>query len=251
MKKTLSKQRSLLLMLLAFFALTITSCVDEDIIPEIEEEQQQNDPDTTTPQFGNADGSLWAVKSYSTTSTPIGNIDVQIGLGVASFFGDDEALVDGGNVSLNGEDLSQASNNSYFYQIGAENFEGISFTNGVSWSVSGSGIVPSFDRNVTFAFPECQAISSGATVSLSNGYTLTVNGVSDADSVLFMVGDVIKTMPGNSTSATFSSEELSSLESGTSVAQVAAYAYMSETIAGKEIYFGKQAVRSITVQLED
>jgi len=251
MKKTLLKQNSLILMLFAFFALTITSCEDEEIIPEMEQEEQQSNNSTPTPQFGNADGSLWAINTYTTTSTPIGEFDVELGLGVASFFDGSEEPVDAGTVTLNDEALNQTSSNSYFYQAGAENPEGISFTSGVSWSVSGSGIVPAFDRNVTFAFPECQAINSSSTVSLSEGYTLSVNGVSNADSVLFIVGDVIKTLPGNTTSVTFSAEDLSPLESGTSVAQVAAYAYISETIGSKEIYFGKEAVRSLTVQLEN
>src|SRR5690606_11430820 len=138
------------------------------------------------------------------------------------------------------------SNNSYTYQIDQANPTGIDFSGGVSWNVAGGNGFTGFTKNVTLTFPTVGEVNSSTTIDKTANYTLSVNSVTGADSVLFLIGDVSKTLGGNATSCTFSSSELSSLSSGTTVVQVAAYTYANETISGKEIYYGNETVQSKT-----
>jgi hypothetical protein len=203
------------------------------------------------PTFTDADASLWAVKSISiTTITGIGDIETTIGTGVGVFFDGAGAMVDVGTVSLNTEDLTKNSNNSYVSQPGTSNPTGIDFTSGVTWNVAGGNGFSAINKNVTIGFPTVGAVNSSATITKANGYTLSVNSVSGADSVLFLIGDVNKTIAGNATSCTFSSGELSGLATGTTVVQVAAYITTSETTGGKKVYFGNETVQTKTATVE-
>jgi hypothetical protein len=93
-------------------------------------------------------------------------------------------------------------------------------------------------------------VSSANTVVRANGYTLTTSYVTGADSVIFVVGGVSKTMAGNTTSCSFTAAELSGLSTGTSIVQIAPWTYTSEVIDGKTIYFGKEIVHSRTVTIQ-
>ena len=108
-----------------------------------------------------------------------------------------------------------------------------------------------FNQSVTsIQFPDVDTISSASTIDLSMGYTLTTGTVTGADSVIFTVGDVLKTLPGNSTSCTFTAAELSGLSAGQSIAQVAAYKYTNINVGGGDYYFGKETVQTKSVTLQ-
>ncbi|HRN43037.1 MAG TPA: hypothetical protein PK649_13345 [Vicingus sp.] len=210
-----------------------------------------NTTGSTTPNFNGADASLWAVKSLSVTTIPgLPPVTTTIGLGVAAFNDGSSNLVSAGTVMLNSTTLTLNSNNSYTNTIGTTNPTGIDFTSGVSWDVSGANGFNAFTKNVTLPFPTVSEVTSSATITKSSGYTLTVNTVTGADSVMFLIGGVSKTLAGNATSCTFSSSDLSSLNNGTTVVQVAAYTYNSETIGAKTIYFGNETVQSKTATVE-
>ncbi|MCB0410004.1 MAG: hypothetical protein KDD29_07280, partial [Flavobacteriales bacterium] len=155
-----------------------------------------------------------------------------------------------GTVSLNTQALTKNTNNSYAYQPGSSNPTGIDFTSGVAWTADGGNGFSAINKNVTIGFPTVGAVNSSATITKANGYTLSVNNVSGADSVLFLIGDITKTIAGNPTSCTFSSSELSGLSTGTTVVQVAAYITTSETIGGKKVYYGNESVQSKTATVE-
>jgi hypothetical protein len=87
-------------------------------------------------------------------------------------------------------------------------------------------------------------------MQLVHGYTLTVNSVTGADSVLFLVGGIDKTIAGNATSCAFTASELSSLANGSTAVQVAAYTSTSETLSGKVIYYGNETVQSLITTVE-
>ena len=206
---------------------------------------------STTPNFIGADATLWGVKTF--TSTPIGSIEV--GVGVAVFTNDAYAtFVNVGSVGLNGTDLTAQSNNSYTSTSSQTNPLGIDFSNSnTNWSVAGGNGFPGFTRDVSateFAFPAIDAISSGDVVIRADGYTLTVPAVASADSMLFVVGSVAKTLVGTATSCTFTAAELAGLATGSSLVQVAAYSYISEDQGGKNIYFGKETVRTKAVTIQ-
>lgn len=240
------------LLLLLAGAVTLSSCKkDED-----EEPTPDPTPSTssvpTTPVFSNADGALWAVNSITITTMPIvGEVDTEIGIAVGAFAneGNFDDLVNVGTVKVDDQSLTRNTNNSYTLTPGLTNPSGIEYGNIVDWEVTGGGDFGAFTYSSNIAWPTLTPITSGETVSKSAGYTLTVNSVSNADSVLFLVGSVVKTIPGNATSCTFSADELSGLSNGTSVATVAPYASTPQTLGGKTIYVGKEAVRTRTITI--
>lgn len=242
-------------LLLLSAALVFTACEKDEDEPEIPQENPTTETESapTTPQFSNADGSLWAVNSMSTQSVGGFEVDVNIGIAVGAFTenGDFNTLVDVGTVSVDDNNLTRQSNNSYTLTPSQTNPTGIDYNTDVNWSVSGGNGFSEFTYTSSIPWPTASEISSGGTVSKSAGYTLTVGSVENADSVLFMIGSAIKTIPGNAVSCTFSADELSGLDNGTSVASVAPYASEPENFGGKTIYIGKEAVQTRTVTIED
>lgn len=202
------------------------------------------------PNFVGADATMWAVNSLTNTTVVGTTITTTIGTGVGVFLDGSGSFVDVGAVQLNSNALTLNPNNSYVFVPGTSMPTGISFTGGVNWSVVGGNGFPAITKNLTLAFPTVSEITSSATVTKANGYTLSVSTVTGADSVLFLVGGIDKTIPGNATSCTFSASELSGLADGTTVVQVAAYTSTSETLSGKLIYYGNETVQSKTTTVE-
>lgn len=231
----------------------MSSCKKEEIIDEIIDETPTTQ--STPPPFptlSNSDGTLVAIKVQSSQSSPIGPVTMTIGLGVAAFYESNniDNLIDAGNVNVNSKQLTKQTNNSYVFQPDASNATGVDFSGGVSWNVTGSAAVSAFSFDPSIAFPSAGEITSSEVVNKANGYTLTISSVTDADSVIFQVGSVLKTVPGNTTSCSFSSAELSGLSNGSNVAQVAAYKMENATITGKSYYFINEAVATQTVTIE-
>jgi len=229
------------------------SCAKEENLPTPEEETTTPTPTSTgntngnaQPNFPGADASLWAVKSMSTVS----GFPITLGIGVGTFFDGSGNFVSAGTVQLNSNALTLNTNNSYTYTPGMSNPNGIDFTGGVAWDVAGDNGFTAFTKTVTLGFPTVTEITSPTTVTKANGYTVTVNTVTGADSVLFLVGGVDKTIAGNANSCTFSASELSSLVDGSAAVQVAAYITTNETVAGKLVYYGNETVQSLTVTVE-
>ncbi len=248
MKISVFNLRNLLLVIFAL-SLSFTSCKKDE--EETEEEPAVENPQASAqPNFEGADASLWAVRSITTMEVMGFPVETTIGLAVAVFF-DGADFIPAGTVQCNSNQLDLNPNNSYAFVPGATDATGIDFTTGaVTWDVSGANGFTQFQENVTaIDFPSVGAVTSSTTVPLS-GYTLSTASVTGADSVLFIVGDVMKTLGGNATSCTFSADELSGLAAGAGVAQVAAYTYYSNNIGGKEIYFGNEAVQSQIVTYE-
>ncbi|HQV51171.1 MAG: hypothetical protein IPI00_09055 [Flavobacteriales bacterium] len=234
--------------------IVLTACKkDDDPEPAAPDGGSTSSTPSTTPNFVDADASLWGVKTWTTTTTPIGNVTVEIGVGIAVFSNDDFAsFVNVGTVGVNGTDLTAQSNNSYTSTPSQANPLGIDFSNSnTDWTVAGDNGFAGFTRSVPeFAFPAIDAVSSSDVVVRANGYTLTVQAVASADSMLFLVGSVAKTLVGSATSCDFTADELSGLATGTSLVQVAAYSYINEDQGGKNIYFGKETVRTKTVTIQ-
>lgn len=205
---------------------------------------------STTPTFPDAHGTLWAVKSFSSTATPIGPIDFEMGLGIAAFSNNGFTTnVNVGDVALNGTALTPGSTGAYT-SVSPTSIVDIDVSS-VEWVVAGGNGFAGFTRTVNdFPLPGVGTVTSAENVVRSDGYTLSCSFTGDADSVLFMVGGVAKTLEGGSSSCTFSAAELSGLAAGANMVQIAAYSYSSEVIGGKNIYFGKETVRSKSVTIE-
>ncbi len=208
---------------------------------------------STTPNFPGADGLLAATRVTTLQDTPLGPIELMLGV-ASGFFSNDAftSFVSVGAVSCNSEALAVQSNNSYVFQPSQTNPTGIdlSASNNVTWNVGGGNGFSAFQRTITGPFPTAAAIISSETIVRADGYTLQANSVLNADSVVFTLGSLVKTMPGNTASCTFSADELNTQAAGPSLVQIAPYNSTTEVIDGKTIYFVKQASRSRSVTLQ-
>lgn len=212
--------------------------------------EPSNNADSSSFQFG--DGTLVAVRSETLQSTPIGDMTINIGTAVAAFSAGSNysILAEAGTVKVNGEALQKSDNNAYVFTPGLTLPTGIEYGNSVEWSVAGnsSNGIPSFNHTFSGGFPTVGSISSGANVSKS-GFTLAIESVTNADSVYFMVNEVYKSLPGNTTSYTFTSAELSSLTTGQGIVSVAAWRYGTSQYGGKSYYFINETVKQKTVTI--
>lgn len=202
---------------------------------------------STTPALTGTDGVLWAIQQ-STTMTVMGyEVSVEAGSGVGAFVNSGKN-VDAGTVKLNGNVLTNMSN-SYLYTILPTQPEGINFSSGIKWDVSGGNGFAPFNHTVSKSFPVASGFSAASTLSSGSSYTISFTGVSGADSIIFVVNNIHKTVPGTTKSYTFTASQLSSLKAGPAAISAAPYNVTFATYGGKKIAFGTQVVyqKNITV----
>lgn len=211
-----------------------------------------NTPASTTPTFTDAAGVLIAVNTF--TSYDVGGfpVELEFGTGVAVFPTTNDASVylDAGTVSLEGTALTKNANNSYVAINDQTNPTGIDLSGSTHWVVSGNGEVPAIDRSPSFNFPYVGDITSTTTITRSSDYNLNVNSVNYADSVVFVVGNLVKTKAPGTLSCNFTAAELGTQTAGATVIQVSPYAFQNEMIGGKKIYFGKQTSRTLSATFQ-
>ncbi len=204
--------------------------------------------------YSDAWGLMAGVKTITYQNVPIiGPQQITIGTAVSAFSttAGGTTYQDAGTITCNTEGLTKQSNNSYVFQPSQSNATGIDFGSGSDWSVSGGGTIPAFTHSF-YTFPSSPTITSNTDeVTLANGYTFTINNVSNADSILFILasgsGFVQKRLGGNATSATFTASELSSLQASQyGLIQVTPYTWEANTsvVPGKKIYFINQVTVS-------
>lgn len=208
---------------------------------------------TFTPNFNGTFGALIAIKSVSTTSTPIGDIDTEIGTAVAMFSNDGGANYQlAGTVDVDGNALNVQSNNSYVYQITSSSPTGIDYGSSVTWTADG-GTWPAFTATTNQDFASVSAIQSG-NPNTTSSYSLSTSSVSNADSVLFVVagqnGQISQMMPGTATSHTFSDSQISSIGTGSAIVQIVGLKYDLQNISSNDYYLINETVRSKTVTIE-
>lgn len=244
----MKNSKSSLFVLLCSLGLVVSSCKKEDLIPEEPAPAPVNTPSgSTTPIPADADGVMWAIRSASTVQ----GFTIEIGTAVGVFMNGTTDLVNVGSVSVNSQNLTAASNNAYSFAPSQTMPTGLDFSSSTNWSVSGGNGHAAFTYDASsLTFPTGSAITSSETVTKANGYTLTCSNVSGADSTLFMIGNVAKTMTGSSVSCTFTASELSSLSAGNSVVMIVPYKLIQTTINGKNYYFGKERVNQLAVTIE-
>lgn len=214
-------------------------------------------PPPTPNACANADGALWAVQSItSQQSLPnVPAVDITIGLGVGVFTSNgltsaSPSRVNVGTVTANNNTDLDYEGETYISKPGTNDPQGINWSSGVTWKITGDNGYTAFTHTPSNRFPTVSAITSNATVTKSAGYTLSCNTITGADSVLFLVGDVAKTLGPTATSHTFSASDLSSLANGTNIAQIVPYTFSSKDFGGKTICFGKEAVRQLVVEIQ-
>lgn len=223
---------------------------DDDPVPPT---PQVSAPSAPQPNFPNMDGAMIAISTSSVVSVPFFGEQTQfVNTGVAFFPDGSGGFFNAGDVSLEGETMSN-TNNSYILTPSVTNPSGVVFDSPIDWDVTGSSDVTAFNHSYSSGVPEIGDIApdlsevvkaDGVTfgIDMSNLFT-DLNG---ADSIIFNVigtgGVATKTLAANSTSATFSSSELSNIGSGAGYVQIAAYNFSSAVKSGNTIYFVNEGV---------
>lgn len=227
----------LLLTTLALFV----SCQKED------ESANQQTSTSTTPVINGADGVLWAIRQHTTITTMGYEVTVEAGSGVGIFSASGKN-VDAGSVKLNGNGLTNMSN-SYIFTVLPTQPTGIDFSSGVKWDVAGGNGFTAFNHTVAKSFPSVAGFTCNSTLAAGSNYTISFSGVSGADSIIFLVNNIHKTVAGTTKSYTFTASQLSSLKSGPAAVSAAPYNITYATYGGKKIAFGNQLVyqKNITV----
>jgi len=243
------------LMLAGAVSVAAVSCntdSPEDEIPETPTDPSSNPP---TPTIEDGYGTLSAVKSQTIYDPGVPGFPatpIDMGLAVGVFFNgtDYSTFINGGSVSCDDEQLTEQENGSYVFIPSAENYKGIEYDGNPSWVVSGSTGVPAINHTTTIGFPTVGEINSDETVSKGADYVLTVNGVTGADSVIFMLGGVVHYESGNATSSTFTSAEIDGMGTGPSFAQAAAYIAEEQVFDSKNFWFVNETVVTQSVTIE-
>ncbi len=236
----------------ALLLLSVSACKKETTNNNT---QTQNVSTTDLFNYSDAWGLLAGVKTVTYQTIPVigGQQEIILGTAVTAFNTTEGSTTyqDAGTVQCNTKTLTKQSNNAYVFQPSQSDITGIDFSSGSAWSVSGAGNVPAI--NYTFnAFPSSPTITSNKEeLTLANGYTFSISGLSTADSVLYILasGDnyVEKRVGGNTSSVTFSAADLSTLQaSDYGLIQVTPYKFLVNTnvMPGKKVYFVNQVTVS-------
>jgi len=221
-------------------------------------EEDPTPPDTTggtpTPQINDGYGTFVAAKTVTTIDPGFGvpPQDIDYGIGVAVFFNgtDYSTYIDGGTVKVEDETLSRFDNGTYstYSQTSAT---GIDYSGAANWETTGAGDIPAITHASSQGFPNIGKITSPETVNRANGYTVTFqSGISNADSIIWVIGGEPFSTTGQQSTRTFTAAELSGLQAGTSIIQVAAYNIESAVFGGKTFYFINEKVVTKTVTVE-
>lgn len=118
-------------------------------------------------------------------------------------------------------------------------------TESVVWSVYLAAAGVQFEEDLTsLPYPTIGEMTSGASVSTGNSYTLSVAEVSGADSVIFTLGSLRHSHPGNTVSTTFTAAEISSLAPEEYVGKALALKRRTATLDNMSCQFAKQVSRS-------
>ena len=208
----------------------------------------------TRPTFNSSYSVLWAINTKTSVSAgglgmDIGDMQVDFGTAFATFT-DGGNNVAAGDVKVNDISLKMEKNKFYMSPVSVTNPTGITFDGKAKWSVAGAGNIPAVNYTTNKSFPTASGFTCDATVDKAASYSISLSSVSNADSILFMVNDVVKTVRGNVKSVTFTSEELNSLKKGNAFVQVAPYNYEIKLVGSKNFVFGNQVVFSKLVTIK-
>lgn len=246
--------------LVAVLAVSLTSCEEAS---DGEEPTVNNAPANFTPTVPNADGVMVVINNAVTQQVPIiGTTVIFSGLAVAAFPNGSDFYA-AGTVEVNGTALTKQSNNSYVYVPSATNINGIDFSNGVDWNVTGSSNVPAFTYNAGGNVPEVGGISVDNTLDIDANVNIAIdnnsnyNDLSNADSLYFAIigpsGNIAFRTVGNSFAnynQTFSANQMADLGKGTGYVQIAAYDIEVDAVGNKQYAFIKQGIVTKQVTLD-
>lgn len=254
-------KRSLLFSLGLSLLVALGSCKkDDDTDDDDDTTPTTTTPANPTPTPADADGVCVSIKSFSVTSSPIGDITTDIGLAVAVFPTTGGTFVDAGAVTCNTKALTKNDNNSYTFTPNASDPTGIDFSSDNDWSVAGAGSVTGFTYSNSTNIPKIGNLTAGSTISTGSSLDLGIDMTSNntnlygADSIYYGVygpdAQLIHATGGNTTSHTFTASEMATVGAGTGFVQIAAVKFNEQNISGQTIYFVNEGVMTKTATFE-
>lgn len=175
----------------------------------------------------------------------MGDSKTSSGLALAVFPEDPGGLkyIQAGSVMCNERELSVQDRRVYAFEPSFSNVRGIDFSVGEArWDVSGSEQMDAFSHTLSGFPAEIEFESDVRDIDLSSNYTLSISGVQNADSLIYIVaadGDfVMKRTEASKTSVTFSASDFEPIKnSEKGLVQVTAFNVNPEDINGKRMYF--------------
>lgn len=240
--------KSLNLILACFGMLFLSSCDKaDDAIPDTQSGSYVN----VAPSV--SDGAvLVAARSHTTQASPVAgfpDIDISLDIPVGIFF-TGGAQVKAGSVSIDGTNLDFVGN-IYTMQTGG-------FTPGSEqfmydareWTVSGEGSVTAGTYANTKPLPTLGALTAEATLTRGQEYSISIASVSQADSLIYLIGDQSITVGSRTRSATFTADQTNALSKGTSIAQVAAYNITERADGTRKVYLINEDIRQLTIDVQ-
>ena len=209
-------------------------------------------PGGYSPVYTGTFGTLVGIKTITTTTSPFGPIDTELGTAVAAFSEDGGAsFMSAGAVDVDGNVLAAQANNSYVYTPGVSNPTGITYGNTVNWTGTGSAW-PSFTASSSMGFSTVTEISSGD-VPTTSTYTATCSSVTNADSVYFGIygpdGSTYYVVEGGISSYTFTAADLANVGTGQGYVQIIGLNYDPQNIGGRDYWMINETVRTKSVNL--
>ncbi|MBS1645575.1 MAG: hypothetical protein JST36_11100 [Bacteroidetes bacterium] len=233
-------------------SLGTSSCI-KDKIDDLTK-PQTNSTTPPTPSVAGGDGALVSVRVGTTTVVTGVPFTVDVESAVAAFYdaSNNNSLLDGGTVKMNGFELTKSDNNSYTYMSNT-NLD-LNFGSGSAWTVSGAGAVPAMSYNHNDAFPKFSG-TLPTSITRANGLTINLSSVSNADSVWIFIAAGDKTftkhLGPNPGTVTLTAAELNTLPATeTCIFEVIPWRYRIQNISGKDMVLIKEYAAVATFKMD-
>lgn len=223
----------------------------------LEDPSTEPEKASAQPTFSSNYSVLWATKTISSVSVgglgdlgvDIGDTQIEIGLAFAGFM-DGGKFVPAGKVTAAGTELKMQSNNTYINEPSVLNPQGMEFSGNVKWVVEGNDKISAVNYSVSKSFPTATGFDAASTLDRSTAYTVSLKTVTSADSIIYMINDIVKTVGGSVKFVTFTPEELSKLKKGSGFAQAAPYNYEFKKFGKNDFVLGNQIVYSKLITIK-
>lgn len=228
--------------------LFLSSCLSDDSDPVSRVENVIPDDFTADMlyDYPDSEGLLTASQTVLVQSM-LGVADSKTSSGLALAVFPEEAgginYVRVGVVMCNERELSVQDKRVYAFEPSFSNTSGIDYSGGQAvWDVAGSENMDAFSYTATGFPAEIEFESNVRDINLNSDYTLEVNGVQNADSLIYIIAAdgqfVMKRTEASKTSVTFTAADFDPIKnSEKGLVQVTAFKLMPEDINGKRMYF--------------
>lgn len=222
-------------LLLLTACLAVTAC----------KKDKEEDPAPTTPTPSNTHR---ATLSASRSVSDLGMGPTESSTATAFFHTSAGEAVNVDSVHVNGMELGNFSTGMYV----ASSFAGLDLsTETLVWDVSFDASDIAFTHSASeIGYPTVSAITSGGNAPRGSSYTLSCGTVTGADSVQFTLGSLVRTLPGNATSHTFTAAEVGSMGSEEYTASIRAMRRQTATYSGMACVFLKTSSYTVMVLVE-